>query len=343
MISEIISSIDYNEYDFLTNKTNFCTFFHSKNHIHFLESILEIKSKFITVREKNELVGVLPYFEKKEKYGIVINSLPFFGSYGGIISNKLEIQKMIIKELNSINKENDILSSVIIDNPFNVKNKIYDKELIFHTSDKRKVQCTILKNRTNDDLWTSFEKRVRWSVKKSQKNNIKILIKNTDEFHTKNFYQLHVNSMKTKGAKPKPQNLFSTIFKNFKSGTDYDIYVAFKENQPIAYLLIFYYNNFAEYYLPTYDPKFLSLQSTSHLIWYSMKKSMEKGIEFYNFGGTWKNQKDLYRFKRGWNARDFEYNYFIFRDIERIKEIGIENILKKYEYFYICPFDELEN
>ena len=74
MISEIASSVDSNEYEILLNNCKLSTFYHSKNHLDFIESILGIKPNFITIREKNELVGVLPFFEKKEKYGIVINS-----------------------------------------------------------------------------------------------------------------------------------------------------------------------------------------------------------------------------------------------------------------------------
>jgi len=342
MISEIINSIDYNEYDDLVNNTNYSTFYHSKNHIKFLESILGIKPNFITVKEDNELVGVMPYFEKKEEYGIIINSLPFFGSYGGAISNNSNVVEKLVEELNLVNKENDVLSSVIIENPFNNKNEIYEKKFIFHTSEERLIQSTVLENKTDGEIWNDLEKRVRWSIKKSEKNHIKILTENTSEIHMKKFYDLHVNSMKVKGGRPKPEKIFSVILKNFEPGKEYDIFIAMMGDRPIAYLLVFYYKNFAEYYLPAYDPEFLSLQATSHLIWESMKKAQNKKIDYYNFGGTWKNQEELYRFKRGWAANDFNYKYFIFRDLDRIKEAGLKEILKKYEYFYVCPFNDIK-
>jgi len=342
MISEITSSIDFTKYDNLINKIESSTFYHSKNHLKFLESMLKLKINFITVKEKNELVGVMPFFEKKEKYGIVINSLPFFGSYGGIISNTSDIEVQIIKELNQINKEKDILSSVIIDNPFKIDNKTFSKKFNFHISEDRLIQCTILKNMKTDDLWKKFEQRVRRSVRKSEKNDIEILTENNSEKELENFYQLHINSMKVKGGRIKPKQFFPTLLENFEAEKDYDIFVAKKESQPIAYLLIFYNKNFAEYYMPAYDPKYVSIQSTSHLIWETMKKAKNKKIQYYNFGGTWKNQNELYRFKRGWNASDFNYKYFIFRDLDRIKEAGLNEILKNYEYFYVCPFDEIK-
>ena len=67
MLSEIVSSIDFSEYDYLIKNTKFSTFYHSKNHIKFLETVLGLKSNFIIIKEKNELIGVMPYFEKKDK------------------------------------------------------------------------------------------------------------------------------------------------------------------------------------------------------------------------------------------------------------------------------------
>ena len=342
MISEITSSINFEEYNKIINQ-NESTFYQSVNHLKFLESILKLKANYISIKDKNKLVGVMPYFEKKEEYGIVINSLPFFGSYGGIISNSSEIDKKILDELNSINKEKDILSSVIIDNPFNTKNKLYSKKFVHNVFEERLIQCAVIENNKKEDLWNKFEQRVRRSVRKSEKNEIKVVTENIDENHLENFYKLHVDSMKIKNGKNKPKQFFSSLLKNFESKKDYEIFTAMKENKPIAYLLVFYHKNMAEYYMPAYDPKYISFQSTSHLIWESIKKAMDREINYYNFGGTWKDQNELYRFKRGWNADDFNYKYFINRDLDRINEVGIKRILEKYQYFYISPFTDFKN
>lgn len=341
MKAEIVDQLDFSEYEELLQNNEQSTFYTSKKHLNFLD-IIKVKPSFITVREKNKLLGVLPFFSKKEIYGTVINSLPFFGSYGGTITKNYECEKIILDEFNIFNKENDILSAVIIDNPFYQKSEIYKKYFEYHTIEERLIQATNLKNKSEIEIWKNFEKRVRWSIKKSEKNEIKIEIESSNE-HMKKFYELHKNSMESKEGRAKPFNIFEKILKNFTPSEDFDIFVAKKDHQSIAYVLIFYFKNFAEYYLTAYDPRFLSYQSTSNLIWNSMKKSISKGIEYYNFGGTWKTQTDLYRFKRGWNTSDFNYNYFIYRDLDKIKDIGIENILKKYEYFYICPINEIRN
>ena len=187
----------------------------------------------------------------------------------------------------------------------------------------------------------SLEKRVRWSINKSKNNDIDVSIINSNQKYIEHFYQLHENSMRAKNGKPKPKTIFSSIQKNFKPNNDYDIFVATKNDIPIGYLLVFYFNQYTEYYMPAYEPEYRNLQSTSHLIWESMLKSLDLNKKYFNFGGTWLGQKDLYRFKRGWNTNNFHYNYYINCDLDRLKNLEIENFPKLFQDFYVCPYDLL--
>lgn len=340
MNTEIESKIDFGEYDDFINKNNSSTFFHSKNHIIFLEKLLELNTFFVTCREKGKLRGIIPFFEKKMKFGTVVNSLPFFGSYGGMIADN-DVQEKLLEEFNSFNKSNDILSSVIISNPFETNCDVYKKNYEHNIIEDRFTQCTILKNKSENQIWDELEQRVRWSIRKSQKNQIQISTVNEENSHLKKFYQMHENTIKSKNGKPKPTNLFNKITEIFDPSIDYDIFGAFYNEKAIAYVLVFYFKEFTEYYMPAYDPSFSNLQSTSFLIWKAMQKSLEKKIHFFNFGGTWKDQTSLYLFKRGWGTQDFHYQYYIKCDLTRIKQIGLEEIKKSYENFYVCPYNEI--
>ena len=339
MKTELISTIEQQPYKEFLDKIPNVTFFHSFNHINYLKDILKIEPNFFVTYDKNEIIGILPFFMKKTSAGKIINSLPFFGSYGGIITDNKIAGTQLVQNFNSFVKYNDILSAVLITKPFNGIDDLLEKEFEYNFSEERFTQCTILKDVTIENLFSSFEKRVRWSIKKSEKQNIEVKIINSDNEHMEYFYKLHVNSMKAKNGNPKPKLLFTVLTQNFIPTKDYDIFIAFKENQPISYILIFYYKGFAEYYMPAYDPKFRDSQSTSYLIWCALKKAIEKKIKFFNFGGTWKSQKELYLFKRGWNARDFHYKYYGKSNLDLIKEIGLKRLQKDFEHFYLCPYE----
>lgn len=334
---EIITKIDFDSYDTFT-KNNNATFYHSIKHLQFLGKILGIIPSFITVKEKDSLIGIMPFFVKKSKYGLVINSLPFFGSYGGFVANNHESKIKILEMMNTFNQENDVLSSVIIADPFSKNFPIYEKYYKFIVKEPRMIQCLQI-NSSTENIWLKFEQRVRRAVRKALTHNITVTKLETNPTDLGKFYSMHKMDMTSKGGKVKPIEFFQNLKTFFRLGEDYDIFIAMKDGRDIAYLLVFYFNFYVEYYMPAYDSKLKNLQGTSILIWESIKESIKKNMKIYNFGGTWKNQPELYLFKRGWAATDLPYCYYIHGDIAQTRKIGVEEIKKSYEYFYVFPYD----
>ena len=109
---------------------------------------------------------------------------------------------------------------------------------------------------------------------------------------------MYKTGIETKSSNLKPPHFIQSIKNNFSQGKDYDIFMASNNSEPIAYLLVFYYNGFTEYYMPAFNLKWKNLNGISNLIWKSIEKSFDTGMDFYNFGGTLDNQKSLYLFKK---------------------------------------------
>lgn len=337
---DLEKKLDPIEYENFLHSLIHSPFTLSSKHISFLENILDLPSLFFTARENTKLVGVFPFFEKNSIHGKVINSLPFFGSHGGVLSNNFEIKKQLLTFLNNYISENDVLSSVIITNPFNQENSVYENFFNYNFVEQRFTQCINLKNETTESIFQNLEKRVRWTIRKCEKNNLIAQITDLDDKISSDFYECYKIGMEIKKGRLKPPTFFNYVQSNFET-SDFDIFIAYKDNLPISYLFILYYGLFAEYYMPAFKKEWSNLQGTSMLIWESIKHSIENNIQFYNFGGTLANQKDLYLFKRGWNSTNYNYNYYISADIDRLKTINVNDIQKYYEYFYVISFDEL--
>jgi len=62
MRGEIIENLDFEEYKNCLLANGNDTFFHSMNHLKYLEDVLNIKSKFIAVKENSKIKGILPFF-----------------------------------------------------------------------------------------------------------------------------------------------------------------------------------------------------------------------------------------------------------------------------------------
>jgi lipid II:glycine glycyltransferase (peptidoglycan interpeptide bridge formation enzyme) len=338
MIIDLVSKP--NEYDEFINN-NLSTFYQSSKHLKFLEQALQMNAKFIAAKENNELIGVMPIFCKKTKLGTVVNSLPFFGSYGGVISNKIEVKKNILNFLNKYNKELNVLSSVIISNPFEDTN-IYDKNFKFIDKVERIIQCVNLTNLSKEKLWEKFEQRVRRAIRKAEKNLVTIEYSKSNE-EVLEFYNYHVQNISIKNGTVKPKEFFKILKDNFKINEDFDILTAKHNSKSIAYLLVFYFKSFTEYYMPAYDVEKSNLQGTSLLIWESMKKSLKNGVKYYNFGGTHKIQDSLYNFKKGWGTNDLHYNYYVYSDLERLEKIGKDDLKTNFKNFYVYNYNKILN
>ena len=84
--------------------------------------------------------------------------------------------------------------------------------------------------------------------------------------------------------------------------------------------------------------KYRELQTLSGLIYSAMQDGVQDKFKFWNWGGTWKTQESLYRFKSRWGSIDNEYRYIF--DVSR-KDIFDSNptaLLNEYSFFYTVPF-----
>ena len=82
--------IEYDEF----LKNNLCTFYQSEKYLNFLERLLRIKTEFIIATENKKMIGVLSFFRKKTKFGIVLNSLPFLVATVELFQKILKLKKI---------------------------------------------------------------------------------------------------------------------------------------------------------------------------------------------------------------------------------------------------------
>lgn len=82
----------------------------------------------------------------------------------------------------------------------------------------------------------------------------------------------------------KSDRFFNLIPQIFEYGKDYKIYTGFLNNEPIAALLIFYFNKTVEYFTPVVVENYRSYQALSLVIYEAMKDAVKDGYEWWNWG-----------------------------------------------------------
>ena len=74
----------------------------------------------------------------------------------------------------------------------------------------------------------------------------------------------------------------------------------------------------------------------------AMADAAARGFKRSNWGGTWKSQEGVFRFKRKWGARARPYDYFIQLNDESLGRSTPAQLRERFGHFYVVPFDTLE-
>ena len=94
------------------------------------------------------------------------------------------------------------------------------------------------------------------------------------------------------------------------------------------------------YYTPVISINQRHLQALSLIIYEAMKLNQRAGRVIWNWGSNGNSLDSVYRFKKGWLASDYPYNYFIKSNIEWFTELDKKEILREYNGFYLFPFEQ---
>ena len=333
----IDNSLDnYEEY--ITKNKN-TLFYHSKKYINFISEILNCEKKIMLAKDSNnKIIGTLPLLFMNGKYGHVYNSLPYFGSNGGIISDSKEATFLLINEFNKLSKLEDTASTTIIENPLsNIKYNGLNSNLY----DERIGQFTMLpkKYESEEDLLNLLHGKTRNTIRKSNKSEIEFCIDNNALNFIKN---IHNENMLRIGGLSKSNDFFDKIPERFQPNLDYKIYIAKYNNQKVAGLLLFYHKKIVEYFTPVIKSEFREKQPLSGLIFRAMLDAIKMDFKIWNWGGTWFSQEGVFKFKNRWGTSNMNYKYMTYLNNKNILNISKEELLEEYKNFYVCPFNKLK-
>ncbi len=308
---------------------------------------------YLIAIEDGRIIGTLPAFLKtNEKYGNVLNSLPWYGSNPGITvdpdyPDRQQLKIALLNAFQELAQEKKAVTSTIITRPFELDLELYQNYSKYNFLDSRIGLITPLPKFSNDievDLMTMIHLKTRNLVRKAQKSGMKFYHDHSQE--TMRFLvDTHKKNMQDVGAPPKDETLFDEITKIYSYDQDYRVYVAELEGRKIAALLLMYFSRTVDYVTPAIVAEYRSHQPLNLLIFNAMKDAAEKGFFYWNWGGTiLPSQEGVYHFKKRWGSQECQYYYYVrsYRDISDILSLSEETLLSEYPYFYVLPFSQLQ-
>lgn len=316
-------------------------FYLSIKYKNLLEKLLGDESYYLIAIEHENIVGALPLFIHRDKnLGTILNSLPYYGSNGAAVADREDIMSALLKVYSETLKK-DCVAGTIVTSPFEDNHECYRKNLNPDCVDERIGQITFLPVYSEDKesvLWNMIHKKTQGAIKKALKSDIEVRIENTKEA-IDFLYALHKEGMNRIGGLAKKREFFELFPQIFTANKDYKIYVAYQGMKRIAAVLIFYFNQAMEYFVPVTKEGFRIYQPLSLIIYEAMRQGMSEGYKKWNWGGTWLTQEGVHRFKERWGTTDLKYYYYTNIVDKHILTLDKDEILERFPNYYVYPFN----
>jgi hypothetical protein len=299
---------------------------------------LECDVSYQVAIKDEQVVAVLPVMSMKGSFGHVLNSLPFFGSNGGVLAQDDQAAGALWRRWAELASDGSVASATVVGNPL-VGDAL--PPVAFDLTDERLCQFLPLEAPagTADGLEARLGSSVRWDLRKAESLGVRVV---EDPMALPTLYELHAAALGATGGRAKPLEFFTQVPEHFRPGIDYRLFLAEFEGEAVAALLVFSFAGTVEYFTPATRLEHRNLQAGSLLIHAAMTRAIEDGCTRWNWGGTWPSQTGLLHFKRKWGGGELRYRYVTKVNARELMDATASELQHEYPDFYVLPYSALQ-
>jgi len=310
----------------------------------FLAEAVGGTARYLLASRAGQLCGALCYFERvADKFGAVLNSLPWYGTHGGCVGvaqGDEATRRALLAAYRERATRVDVLAATMILSPDEAQlASQYADALGAHVTDARIGQWTALPagDGALDALPRVVTQKTRNVVNKSLKQGFSEFVSDDDEAWDF-LHRVHRLNLEAIGGKAKPASHFDALRRQIPAAHR-RLSLAMLGHEPVAALLLLASQCTVEYLAPVISAEHRSRQPLSFLIWHGMRWAIERGYTWWNWGGTWHTQTSLLHFKAGWGAIERPYVYFIAAQEKVVHTLRHEHdaIAEAFPYYYVYP------
>lgn len=314
--------------------------YHTPSYRGLLVELLGCRQLGAAIINDAELIGIASLMQTDGPHGRIINSLPFYGSHGGLLTNDDTARHALAEWFCDLVSADGVAAATVIGNPLAPTASIKGFEVDY--TDQRVGQLTPLNlnKAITSELMASLHSKTRNMIRKAVASGIVVSVDNTE---LTTLATIHGENMQAISAQPKPDRFFELIPYMFRAGDEWQCWVGRKDGNVVAALLVFYFNGITEYFTPVVCKGFRNTQALSLVIFEAMLESARRGMRWWNWGGTWQSQESVHRFKSRWGTIDMPYHYSTVVKNQNLYSLNPTELLTKYPYFYVLPFGALSS
>ncbi len=313
-------------------------FYSSLGYLRLLRQYTGAELKVYLALEKASIVGVLPTMEMVGGAGKVLNSLPYFGSLGGVIATSLESERLLTSHYNELVEGGEYVAATWVENP--LQKAMPTIQISHDHKDYRIGQITDLGSiESSEDVFSLIHSSTRRNIRKAVSSSVRTVVDSGD---IDTLFEMHCASMAAINGKAKESAFFDSIASNMTPDEDYEIIYATLNGKKIAGILLFFHTNYVEYFTPASLGEYRDIQPTAAILHDAILAAAQNGKTMWNWGGTWQTQEGVYKFKKKWGAKDFHYNYYTKINNSKIYSMSRAELEAQYPHFFVLPYSELK-
>jgi len=185
--------------------------------------------------------------------------------------------------------------------------------------------------RKEDELFSTFRKGTKSSIKKSQREGVTVKIDNSLT-SVEDFYKMNCVTRKKHGLPPQPLVFFKNLYKYIISKDLGFISLGQYKGKSVAGAIYLKFGKKMLYKYSASYPDYLYLNANNLVMWESLKYCIEKGFKELCFGITEPRNEGLRRYKLGWGTAEevlntYRYNITTNNFVSvKTKTAGLHNI-----------------
>ena len=336
---ELLKQENENEYTQFLNTCEYGMAQHTLGWRKVVEELLRDESYYFVAKENGKIVGVLPTFIKEHPLGNIMNSIPFAGGYGGVVTrynikNKKNIYKALLHEMVRYAKEKACILVSISTSPFSMDLDLYMALFKPDYILPNFIQYIDLEKHVN------YKRDIRRKIRKAIAHKVEIT-EDDSMNNLQSFYEIYKKRMIQLRGKMYPPPFFEIVKK--KASEISKFFFAIYEGEIVSGILLIYNNRIIDDFIAVMDMDYSFTEANSLMINYAIEWARKKGFKYWNWQSLPSKESGGYNFKARWGSLDGEHYYLtkVLGDLTALKRCGIEQIKQEYEWYFVIPYDKI--
>lgn len=298
--------------------------FHSLPYRDLLCEHLGCRAEYLVAVDAGELRGALPVMWLEN----VANSLPFFGSHGGVLGDDARATAALLDAWDERATDPGTAAATLVENPFAVP---LPREPAHDLLDERLNQATALRRPVLELAAPSAGRNVRRAAKEG-------VVAAVAQDGLAELAALHGEHMARIGGRAKDPAFFAAIPRHFARGREFDVYLAHAGGEIAAALLVFWAGEVTEYFCPAIAHAHRAAQPLAAILARAVEDARARGLAWWNWGGSRASQDGVRRFKRKWGARAVPYRYFCRVGDRSLLDASPAELQARFGHFFVVPY-----